>query len=883
MDELKTQVDLALRRGDARTAALYAGQWANGSSAPARDTAIEIAKVAGAVYRDLVAEPVHEFVELIDDALPTEMATIVAKAVGRLIAITKTWDEKLRGVQEERFSRDLRDFVRAKNYDAAKENVGHLMRVVAKLGAEAIAQRARYIGTVLGTCVSHPREADTLIAELRKGPEVGPLTGPLLDVMQDAKNESHKQMMTANLSNVENQWVAQLKGVQVEILQALPGKNVMGDPEEADLRDAGDLFRSILRVPLWRKDPTLFVDATMLLVDFTPKPLAAVAKASGVEGRSYAELGFRAKKAVALVLMDIGKIKNFTTAYKDWAATQLGGTYGPAVVQLMGELRSDDFGPYILQLWNTRQYRVLRPMLSVALANLATPDAAWVLIEEYKTVASASVMDANTLSETKRLLEGLGRIVRSPRTTDEVRAQVITRTIDATPAKHLNVVGIAIAEVAAARPEAMTAEQRKWALTNLVNILFIPDQSTAHHKGEERAASLLGDRAPIANALKRLGTADIPHLIAEFERHSIKYSGALMGAAEVLQELKDQTAVPLLGRMLLNALLHDDAKSNTYQQETYWDPSSMSRKPLTKDMVCGSLIFAIGTLGGEEATRVLKGVQVKLQSGRIESPGMESMNYLAKFLGVGARDAGATATASSASTGGATKKSEPMDSFGNSEMGAGARAAANELDPGEVRALVKAITGSYFLSSAAHRASSKITALARLGQIAPSEAIEPIARNLTDKDAMVRSAAITALAECGSMDRPAYQIDETLNAIVGQLKSKDRLAHQSAIAVLREMGMRRVEVRRRVGEFAKEAELPELKIKLKELMDEKGVSSAEGRISLDPQAPGKTESSSAPAPTNVHKADLKREYFRKRQEWIAGGKQGDPPQPPPGV
>lgn len=877
MDELKTQVDLALRRGDARTAAMYAGQWANGSTAPARDTAIEIAKVAGAVYRDLIAEPVHEFVELVPDALPTEMATIVTKAVGRLIAITKTWDEKLRLVQEERFSRDLRDQVRAKDYEAAKVNVGHLMRAVAKSGAEAIAQRARYIGTVLGTCVSHPREADALIAALRNGPEVGPLKPPLIDAMQEAKNESHRQMMSANLSNVENQWVAQLKGVQVEIMQALPGKNVMGDPEEADLRDAGDLFRSILRVPLWRKDPSLFVDATLLLVDFTPKPLAAVAKASGVEGRSYAELGFRAKKAVALVLMEIGKIKTFTTAYKEWATGQLGGTYGLAAVQLMGELRSDDFGPFLLQLWNTRQHRVLRPMLSVALANLATPDAAWVLIEEYKSVASASVMDANTFAESKRLLEGLGRIVRSPRTADDVRAQVIARTIDATPRQHLNVVGVAIAEVASARPEHLTPQQRQWALTNLVDILFVPDQSTAHHKGDERAASLLGDRAPIAAALKRLGAGDVPHLLAEFERHSIKYSGALIGVAEVLQELNDPSAVPLLAKMLLNALMHDTAKANSYQQETYWDPSAMARRPLTKDLVCGALIFAIGTLGGDEATKILKSVQVKLQSGRIDSPGTDSMNYLAKFLGVGTRDGGGAAASATSKT--------ATESFGATDPLAvdGAKSAANELDPGEVKTLIKAITASYFLTGAAKRAQAKITALARLGQLAPSEAIEPIARNLADKDAMVRSAAIMALAECGSMDRPAYQIDETLNAVVDSLRGKDRVAHQSAIAVLREMGMRRVEVRRRVGEFAKEADTPELKIKLKELMDEKGVSSAEAKLRVDQPPAGENDSSSAPATSNQHKADLKREYFRKRQEWIAGGKRGDPPQPPPGI
>jgi gas vesicle protein len=258
MVDHQSQVDLFLRRGDARTALLYAGQWAEESDLGPRETAIEIAKCAAAIYRDFVTEPVHEFARQAPDALPEQIADTVSKALNRLIRMTEEWTERMEKVREERLARELRDLLRQKQMEAALDR----MQLLAKAAGNDVEQqlkRANYIGQVIATCVNHPREGEHLI-NLAGAPERLGLNSAMVAEMKKSREERQRDMMSANLANIENQWVVALKGAQVEIMNLLPDKNKLGEPDENDLRTTGDLFRSCAARAVGGQDTDLFND-----------------------------------------------------------------------------------------------------------------------------------------------------------------------------------------------------------------------------------------------------------------------------------------------------------------------------------------------------------------------------------------------------------------------------------------------------------------------------------------------------------------------------------------------------------------------------------------------------------------------------------------------
>jgi hypothetical protein len=550
----------------------------------------------------------------------------------------------------------------------------------------------------------------------------------------------------------------------------------------------------------------------------------------------------------------------------------LESAYAAQIVELMGELRTETYEPFFLELWRRKEGKTLRPVLASALGNLASPDSAAMLLEELKEKMSAKVIEPQTVAEGRRLMEALGRILRSQRTTEDLRQIIITRTVDTIPDSEPALVLSAVTEIVGAKPEALHPKHREWAIRGLVAGLFLPDQSTPMHTGPERQSSILGNRQPIVSALRRVGKADPDVLIREIEKRTMTVNGGMIGAAEVLEQMGDDRAAPILEKMLLNSLMLDESKRTEYQKETYWDASEQMRKPLTADMISAPLIHALGTLGGSHAEKVLRDILDRIRNGRIPSPGEETLTTLAKFVGMPSRHL--------------AHAEHEVDSGLRDSKVLGLPGLAHqimELDPQEVKQLVKTLTSSYLFSGASKRAAAKVTALNRLAQITPVEALDATIKCLSDKDPIVRSAAITAVAEFGSPDKPTYQIEQVLEETLKRLDQKDGDIRATALAVLREMGPKRPEVRRRILDFAKLSDSMELRMRLKEVLEGR---SGKGDLDFVPHDKQEGAGSSEEIVTMnapVSKLDKKREYLEARRLWIQGGKRGDPPAMPPGV
>lgn len=863
-------IDRALRAGDVQGALAASAAWAQASPDDAKATAIEIAKAVAGVYRDLVAEPVHEYVERCEAALPKEVAPTVSKAVGRLVAMTKEWEPKLRACFEERLARELRDYVRSKQWAPALENIRALCTPAdsERGNADAARRRAQYAGAVLGTCLNHPREAEGVVGMVARDPAAYGLDLDLVNAMQKARESRYDQMMRANVENIENQWSTVLKGTQVDILQKMPGKNLMGDPEEAELRDAGDLFRTVLRVPMWLGRWDMMLDATLVLVDFTPKDLALAAQSSGVEGRSYASLGFRAKKTVGMAFMDIGRNAWFARQYANWALDNLDRPQRAELLEFMGALRCDEYAPVFQQLWADKRLKDLRSELTVAIANLASPDSASLLLDELKATLHRSVIDPPAVRKGQQLMEALGRIVRSPRTPDQVRRDILARATDIVPRDNAPLAQAMVHSIVSAKPDMLSADQRRRAIATMVESLWIQDQSTELHKGGERQSNILGARNAAVGALQRLGKDDFEFMLAEFEKRAMRFGGAYMAAAELFEKMKDPRAVPILASMALNAAMQDMGKLSTYQRETYWDATAQTRKELTKDAILAPLVYALGEMGGAEGSRTLDEMFERIQSGRIENPGPETMQFLVKYV---ARDRGLDRGGPAARR----DESEPQ--------------ALPAADPGEVKDLVGKLTARYFLAGGSKRAQAKIPALARLGQLTPPDAIDAIFENLTEKEPMIASAALTAAAEYAAPNKPATLMALVVDKALEGIESRDPALRVECIKLLKEIGPNRAEVRKRVAAFAKTVEEPSARVAIKQFLGEVAPPAPPTGTPAEPagadQANGDAAPPQAKSPASAGKSalDLKREYMVARQEWIRNGKKGPPPEPPAGA
>ncbi len=847
MGEWNDKVEKLLRTGKPIEALAATEKWI-GQSGASRETAIDVAKSAALVYRDLIAEPVHVFAEKAETALQEPVGGTVAKALGRLIKMSEHWEDKLWAIHTERLTREIRDWTRQRHYDAATSNVARLMALVSE---KQRTRRAIFIGNVLGSLINNQKEAEKLISVLVKNAKDCFLDADLVMKMNEARENRAHEMMKANMETIELEWSRQLVEEAVEIKNALPAEGKMGEPTEDELRDAGDIFRSIMRVPIWREEPDLFLDGTLLLVDFVPKEQSQTAKAAMVEGRTYNTLGFTAKKAVMLSFQELGKNTFFTSLYQEWAKAYMGTDAIRPIVEFMGAMRTTAFNDFLKKAAGKGRSAVTQARVDDALGSIAGEEAIETLISDLKSLMRKKHLELSEQRKAEAIFSALGKIIRSPRTASDTHRYILEQVKSNIP-ENLGRMALAAAlECFVPKHSEQSDSQREWAIRVLARSLWLSDQTTEHHKGGERQDSELGFRHRIAEGLKKLAPQHLNVLHQAIEPLCARYGSAYIAVAEVLEKTGDDDSIQILERMLNSALMHDDSETNEYQKEYYWDAAAQERKPLTKEKVISPLVYAIGAIGGHIAAEALKRYRDQISSGRVAAPTGEVATFMEQFLGKDAFVAPA----------------KPADD------GDGEPARYNEA---EAKALIKQLRGGYLLSGKNKRRMKKIEALTKLAQTTPLEAMDDIFDHLADKDIMVSSAAITCLTEYAASGQKKTVRDLTIDMMLERLDTRDAAMRKGAAKLLKEIGPGRKDVKDKLVVFAKTIDSDDVKKTLAETLRTAKSSPAKEALG----AMGEPESQ---ADLAVNKIELKREYMEARRAWISGGKRGDEPPKPPGL
>ncbi|MCC5877592.1 MAG: HEAT repeat domain-containing protein [Candidatus Sumerlaeia bacterium] len=865
------KIEKLLRAGKPDDAMRVASEFVSKASNP-KEAGIEVARSAAKVYRDLISPPVHLFAELAPMQIKGEGGVLIGKALDRLFRITDEWRKRLWDVHTERLMREIREWTRGRHFESAAANIARLMALA---DDSAKPRRAQLIGSVLATIINHQREALELTKLLSRKPGDYFLTPDLINQLEEARQQRFRDVGGMNVDNLEREWSTTLVSACVEVQEALPGKDQTGEPEELALRNTGDIFRSLLRIPIEEEQPDLFLDATMILTDFIPKEETSTGKLARIEARSYNNLGITAKKVVLLTFQDIGTNKFFTKIYSKWAKDYKHTDAIRQIVEVMGAFRTPDFHDFLHDLRGDRKTSSkLSQELSGALGSMGGEEAAEELLNELRRILTKRRIETVDLKECERIIASLGSMVKSPRTTPEERHRILDFLRTHVPEDLTQLAGAAALKVFTFKPQEQNEAQRHFAVRSLVRLIWAPDSSTSHHKGQENRGSELGHRQEPAEALIKIGPHDIKGLTAAVDPLTMRYGAAYIAIAEVLSQVGDKSFVSLLERMLNNAALHDENSQSTYHQEYYWDTATQERKPVTKGKIIPPLIHAIGTIGGSEGRRTLMRYKDLIAAGKAPALNADGARYMDQFLSV--EDGGSDGERSQSSS---------------SEVNMTA-------DPAEIDNYIKTLKKGFLLSSKSTRRMKKVEALSKLSQLAPIEALDIVLDQLTDKDPMVVSAAISCAAEFGGSDKKKTMRDLAINSTIDRVASKDPAMRDGASKVLKEMGPLRKEVKEKLIAFAKHVERREVKEALAHVLkagvagsitgefDSHGNPISDTASTTQSGSMGSSKGSGAitgGAMSSVDKLELKRQYMQARKDWIQGGKKGDPPSPPPGI
>ncbi|MDX1973242.1 MAG: hypothetical protein SFY68_11990 [Candidatus Sumerlaeia bacterium] len=881
----------SLEQGDSAKALRFARQFYTEDQSSDKDKAVAIARAAAKLYREFLNEPVVEFSNHTVEIIPEPAGSIIRKGLERLFVQSNTWEEKLDALRDERLCRDLREYIRSGKQREALDTVQELLQI-AKENNASLRKRSSFIGSVIGSVLSREPDGKKLAAQIASRAEKLGITPEDAAALESARQTQRDELMAANLENLENQWLTQLKGAQVEILNTMPPKNQLDEPDNDTIRAVSDLFRAILRTPLKAGKSHYFVEATQLLVDFCPRETSDTAKQSGVEARSYDSIGYKAKKAVGLAFLELGESTRLTNAFLKWAREQKQSPHFALVIELMGAFRNNCFSDSLLEIYRDRNYKPFHNDVLASLSNLTTQPVAELLLDELnQLLRNTRTIDPSVVRQATVFIESLGRMIRSPRTTEATQKVILQRLPQIIPQNENRLSLPAIRMVLIPKVDLLPTETRDWLVHSLVDNLFVPQQITAMEKSPEKKGDPAGHRSGIVKLLERLvDTAEDP-LCRAFDARSNKYSAAFIAGSQVLMKIKCKQSLFVLEHMISSTMELDEGRLMDHQKELYYDSASDKWKPVTKDMVLGALVYAVGDLGGPHSKPILKRVMQAYRRRELVLKGNETLEMLSRYLG----------TEFSYEEEEEVQEDAVPDSLHeapglNVHSPSAPKLRSAPLPQAELEALVKKLT-AYYLFSKTKKISEKVSALAQLAQHTPASALEVVMNQFLESDPLIHSAAVTAVASYANLNRgEALGKEALMRCLEGLENSKERYRLGCKEALKAMTGR---EVREQIQRYGSSTSSGSVRLLVQEVLgafvDSPGRQTTQSEDLEDEDqderhssssTPKRSQSGSSNTPPKKSAQNLleaKREYFAARQAWLAGGKKGPEPKPPKGM
>ncbi len=815
----------------------------------------EIGEIVKEAYNNFYMVQVHAFIENLKSRTSPEIIQSIQSVISPVFELTKVYSHKFSDVYQERLSREIRNYLRNKDIDAAAECAVNIVSRAKSM--EDLIRFSQYIGSLTGSLPHDQKAAESMISLLRKKFTKLGYPDELIENMEGSRKQRFETIYKSRMENAEIDWVRTLTQTIVDIKNKLPDRFQMREPAEQEMSSFRDLLCAIMRIPFFKGNEDKWIDIITVLVDFCPHDLGGLASMVGAEPRAYTNLGLTAKRVVNRNFEKIGKIPIIQKTFQNLSEKYRETIYFEKIIEIVGAFRSETFYQFLKDLLLQKKFHHIRGTIINAIGQVAGIDSRKQLLELLAEDCQG-IIDPKKIKESERIIIALGKIIRHPGISVEERKWIIKKVTEIVPKQEKKISLPAALNLFGYKSSDLDDSLLKWGISVLVESLWLTDDKPEFAKGEERPTTILGFRESIVNTLIQIGQRGLPEIIRISEQNATRYSGAFLALGEVFNKIGNETTLPLIDKILLTSFMTDDSSIDKYHKEFYWDPSDQQKKPLDKDKIISSLLYAVSNNCGNTGEDLLQRIYNQIQAGRLINPGSETAKILVKFAKK------------------ESKKPQPESGKEDEEL-----QKISSKDLADIEEAIEILNSRFFLKSKDTRRREKIRALQILGNLKPIDVIPLMIKQVEDGDILVRSAAVSALSSYGEV---------TTSSKIFRIFISEVLDHITKVPVEVKAELMKMLINLNPGRKIFFEILTELKNtstgraarleleKLLEIAEEN--SGKSGQILKSGDSDISPVSSKQKTPEAISDVEKKRLYLEARRAWIAGGKKGKPPDMP---
>jgi HEAT repeat protein len=820
----------------------------------------ELGIVIKDVYDHLCVVSVHAFYTTMEQHLSPAIFDGIHEILKQPVELTIYWANKMDVVYRERLARELREKIKGKDYNGAIRRIQKLFQ-----GArtpEDTQHTIEYVGNNLGSLENDQPTVNHVLEQLLRSPDQYGFDEQTLRNLESSKTQRLQTIFRMRVENREIEWNRALVEATVELRGHLPRPTLISEPAPEETENFAEVIKAILRIPFYRNSVEHVYDVLILLVEFCPREISIASARSGIEPRVHATLGPRAQYVVNNVFSRICSETSFCEFFLKFTKRIQETHYLRMAIELMGAFRSEVFFDFLMECQEDKKLLPIRGEVIDALGRIGNEKATLALLTTLRDVLKGRIIDPPKMREASRVINALGHLTKSKRLNPNERNVIINQTIELIPPQELPLRLEASLTLFDYQPAALDQGALEWAAESLVQGLWMSSLQPEFAQGDDRQATILGFREKIVNVLIRIGKAGLPKILEIADSNLAHYGGAYLALAEVLEKIRDERAVPLLEKMLLNAFIVDETKISKYRRDKYWDSAEGARREIPKDTITAALVHALNEIGGERAENFLVHVFRQIQSKHLPPPGKETASFLLEANMRISRAKGRSAFASPHDESTIAIEETPADRV-------------------VVERLLKSLK-SWSLFSNLETRKRKIAAIQELTQRKSLEAIEPIAQALADKDKLVQNAAMTALLDYGSPESSKTVFDTLFYILLDLLRNASKRHRDQLEDVFIRLAISNPQCLPRLHQVIAQESNPTLRARASTILMRiererkfvKAVEDSSWQVEIDDSKEPRL--SMKP----VTEVERRRQYYVERQKWVRGGKKGPPPERP---
>lgn len=836
-----------------------------------------ISEIALSLYNNFEPSPVVELYLNSNKFFHPQLTEALRAKLRDNLELFLHWQRQMEQLTKERLAREIREKIRADEYAEAAILMHKLLNLAHDV--ETFKQQVQLCGSVLGSLENdQPRVDKTMAVFCQRAPE-WQIEPAIIETIEKVRQERYRLMLKARMDNRELEWTRALADAARELKNYLPLHNEIAEPTAEALDKFRQLLMAIFNTAFEPHQQHRWIDIALLLSELAPVAVSTTAVAAGVEQRISEGLGPTAQMVVARTFKQLGDHPRLCNGLIKFLPQLDNIRYYKAVIELMGLLGSPLFIPFLLESLSNKKFSSLKSEIALALGNIGNPAVIEPLAIELRKILSAKLIDPPRVREAMIIIRTLSRIFYSTAATADDRNNVLEYVIQVIPDTEPYLRrDIALEFFNQPRAKNILPELKsahiEWAVSSLVKALWLQDPTPQFARGEEKQRTILGFREKIAECLIGLGNQVLTFVINEATQQLHRYCGAYMAIGEIMAEIGDKRAIPLLEEMLINTYIAEEKPKNIYEEEYYWDVAEGRRKPLTKDKVAAALIYALDKINTPEGEEVLIRLMKQIQQGQLPVLGTESSNVL---MNANLRIARNRGTSAFAPPGVSTDKP-----------------AKPELkDEREIKKLINVLKNPSQLAVVpilkVKIREKKILALKKLSEMPEPLSIRAIVSALGDSDKMVQEAAKLAIFDLLRPTSSPEIIESVCQELLSALDEEAGTSRQKILQnIISKLDLSRPVVKNAVIKAMKNMQDRRMINYISELIltaaEKTEAKLKESGITATPQPAEETrrEPSETPKPKKfVDKIELKRQYLEARRRWIQSGKKGLPPEPPP--